>query len=280
MRRLIIITMTICGLCLATACKEKKFKDYEQTDSGLYYKFIVENNEARQPVEGDYLFLTVSYRTDNDSIIFEPREVLDLLQPSSDLFEAYSLMHEGDEAAFILKADSFFLHVGMPELPDFITEETMIFFNIKLNKVSNDEEELAKANADIQNYLQQHGLQGEPTADGLYYFEQAAGKGAAIVEGDTVSLHYTFKLLNDTAFDTSIGRDPIPWIVGNFVPGIDEGLKLMKRGGKATMIMPYTLAFGPQNPYIPIPAFSSVVAEIEVLPNLILPQSMMPQPVQ
>lgn len=284
MKRFFIITLSICGLFLATACKEKKLSGYQQTETGLYYKFIVENKDARTPQEGDYLSLTISYRTDNDSIVFDSRTIWDMQQPSvysGDLYEAYSMMHEGDEAAFAMKADTFFTYMGMPELPDFITDETMVFFNIILNKISNEEEQLAIANKDIKAYLESHQLQAEPTANGLYFIPVEAGKGKKIEVSDTVSLHYTFRLLNDSIFDSSIGRDPMPWIVGQIIPGIDEGLTMMNRGGKATMIMPYNIAFGPQNPYIPIPAFSSIVAEIEVLPNLILPQQpMLNQPAQ
>ena len=274
MRRLFIITMCVCGMILATACKEKKLADYDQTETGLYYKFVTENKEARAPETGDYLFMTISYRTDNDSIIFEPRAIIDMLRPSvyaGDLYEAYAMMHEGDEAAFALKADTFFTYMGMPELPDFINEETMVYFNIKLDKISSEEEEMTKANEAIKGYMESHQLQGEPTEDGLYYISQKEGKGKKILMGDTVSIHYTFRLLNDSIFDTSVGRDPMPWIVGQFVPGIDEGLSMMNRGGKATMILPYSIAFGAQNPYLPIPAFSNIVAEIEVLPVLIMP---------
>ncbi len=281
MKRFFLITMALCSLAVCTtACKDKKFKGYEKTEHELYYKFIVQNKDARPVQSGDYLFLTVSYRTDNDSIVFDERDVVDMMQASTypgDLYEAYSMMHEGDEASFALKADTFFLHMGLPELPSFITDETMVFFTIRMNRIRNAEEINTEKQEEIKQYMNAHALQAEPLESGLYFIEQQAGKGAPIANGDSLSIHYTFKLANDSIFDSSIGRDPMYCIVGRMFPGLDEGLTLMKRGGKATLIMPYNIAFGVQNPYIPVPPFSTIIAEIEVLPNIVRPQNIMPQ---
>ena len=277
MKKLFLITMALCSLVLCTtSCKDKKFKGFKQTENGLYYKFITENKDARTPQMGDYLFLTVSYRTDNDSIVFDERDVIDMMQESTyagDLYEAYGLMHEGDEASFALKADTFFTHMGIPELPAFITEETMVFFNIKLTKVRSEKEMDAEKDAEIQKYMEDHQLVADTvTESGLRFISLAEGKGNNLVEGDSMSLNYTFKLANDSIFDTSADKEPMYCIAGRMFPGLNEGLSLMKRGGKAILIMPYKIAFGVQNPYIPVPPFSTLIAEIEVLPNIVRPK--------
>ncbi len=282
MKRLFIITLAVCSMLMATSCKDKRFKGYDKTENGLYYKFLVENKDARAPQQGDFLFITVSYRTDNDSIVFDPRDVIDQMQPSiytGDLYEAYGLMHEGDEASFIMKADTLFHYMGWPEIPSFITDESVVYFTIKLNRIAGADEIKAEKSQEIDKYITDHNLTATPTESGLYFIEQKAGKGGAIQDGDTLSIHYTFKLINDTIFDSSLGKNPMPCIAGRMFPGMDEGLKLMKRGGKALMIMPYDIAFGVQNPYIPVPPFSTIIAEIEVLPTFIRPE-MPSQPIE
>lgn len=279
MKKLFLITMALCSLVLCTtSCKDKKFKGFKKTDSGLYYKFITENKDARTVNMKDFLFLTVSYRTDNDSIVFEERDVIDMMQESAyagDLYEAYGMMHEGDEASFALRADTFFIHMGVPELPEFITEETMVFFNIKLNKVRSEAEMDAEKNEEIQKYMEDHKLVADTvTESGLRFISLAEGKGNNLVEGDSMSLNYTFKLANDSIFDTSVDKAPMFCIAGHFlIPGLNEGLSMMKRGGKAILIMPYKIAFGAQNPYFPVPPFSTLIAEIEVLPNIVRPDN-------
>jgi len=274
--------MALCGLMLfTTSCKDKKFKGFDQTKKGLYYKFITQNKDARFPKAGDYLFLTVSYRTDNDSIVFDKRDVVDMLRESvypGDLYDAYRMMHEGDEAVFALKADTFLLYSGYPQLPSFIHDNTMIFFTIKLNKIRNEQEVEAEKAEEISNYMKAHELTAEPTESGLYFIETQAGKGKEITTGDSLSILYTFRLINDSIFDSSEGKSPLYCIVGQMFAGLNEGLAKMKRGGKATLIMPYKIAFGVQNPYIPVPPFSTIVADIEVLPNIVRPQPAPEQP--
>lgn len=277
MKRFFIITMALCGLTvLGTSCKEKRLKDFQQTKDGMYYKFISQNQDARTANIGDYMFMTLSYRTDNDSMVFSEQDVIEKMQEQlfpGDLSDAYRMMHEGDEAVFAFKADSFLLKSGMPSLPPFIKDTTMLFFTIKMNKIRSATEIDSEKTEEIKSYMSSHNLTAEPTESGLYYIETKAGKGNDLVAGDSVSILYTFKLANDTVFDSSDGKTPLYCIVGQMFPGLNEGLSKMKRGGKATLIMPYKIAFGDRfNPYIPVPPFSTIVADIEVLPNIVRPQ--------
>ena len=278
MKRLFIITLALCGLTIfGTSCKEKRLKDFQQTEDGLYYKFIAQDTTARSANNGDYLFMTLSYRTDNDSIIFNEQELVNMMRERfypGDLYDAYGMMHEGDEAVFAFKADSFMLKSGMPELPPFIHDTTMLYFTVKMNKIRSEAEIDSEKTEEIKNYMANHNLTAEPTESGLYFIETQPGKGKELVAGDSVSIRYTFRLANDSIFDSSekIGGQPLYCLVGQMFPGLNEGLCKMKRGGKATLIMPYKIAFGAQSRMVPVPPFSTIVADIEVLQNIVRPQ--------
>ena len=63
----------------------------------------------------------------------------------------------------------------------------------------------------------------------------------------TVSVHYEGKLIDGTKFDSSYDRGkPIdfPLGQGRVIPGWEEGIALLKVGGKATLIIPPNLAYG------------------------------------
>ena len=85
--------MALCGLTvLGTSCKEKRLKDFQQTKDGMYYKFISQNQDARTANIGDYMFMTLSYRTDNDSMVFSEQDVIEKMQEQlfpGDLSDAY-----------------------------------------------------------------------------------------------------------------------------------------------------------------------------------------------
>jgi FKBP-type peptidyl-prolyl cis-trans isomerase len=94
----------------------------------------------------------------------------------------------------------------------------------------------------------------------------SVGTGDVAVNGDTVSVNYTGKLANGTVFDTSVGKTPIQFVLGSgrVIAGWDQGLLGMKVGGKRILIIPPTLAYGP-NDYGPIPGNSTLTFEVELV---------------
>lgn len=87
------------------------------------------------------------------------------------------------------------------------------------------------------------------TASGLKYVVVEEGTGPAPKSGDLVKVHYTGTLEDGTKFDSSVDRgEPIEFVLGRgqVIPGWDEGIGLMKVGGKARLIIPPDLAYGEQ----------------------------------
>jgi len=106
------------------------------------------------------------------------------------------------------------------------------------------------------------------TQSGLEYIEVEAGTGAQAKAGDTVSVHYTGKFQDGKVFDSSVSRGkPItfPLGKGNVIKGWDEGIALMKVGGKAQLIIPPNLAYGERGASGAIPPNSTLVFDVELV---------------
>lgn len=106
------------------------------------------------------------------------------------------------------------------------------------------------------------------STSGLMYVIENAGEAYKPELGSRISLHYkgTF-LATGEKFDASYDRNvPIDfnYQVQRMIPGFEEGIKLIGKGGKAKLYLPYRLAYGAQgNPRIS--GYSDLVFEIEMV---------------
>jgi peptidylprolyl isomerase len=105
------------------------------------------------------------------------------------------------------------------------------------------------------------------TASGLEYTITHKGDGKKPQVGDKVKVHYTGKLLNDTVFDSSVGRgQPFEFKLGagQVIKGWDEAFQLLHVGDKATIKLPPDIAYG-ERAQGKIPANSTLIFDIELL---------------
>jgi FKBP-type peptidyl-prolyl cis-trans isomerase 2 len=65
--------------------------------------------------------------------------------------------------------------------------------------------------------------------------------------GDTVKVHYTGKLNDDTVFDTSTNREPLQFTIGEgkVIPDFEQAVVGMKPGETKNIKIPSDRAYGP-----------------------------------
>jgi len=72
---------------------------------------------------------------------------------------------------------------------------------------------------------------------------------STVENGNTVSVHYTGTLNDGTQFDSSRGRDPLSFLVGDgqVIPGFDNAVVGMTVGESKTFTIPADEAYGQKN---------------------------------
>lgn len=132
---------------------------------------------------------------------------------------------------------------------------------------------LASPPDSLQNldaFLSKNELTLDKTRSGLLFKIEKAGEGNAVRPGQFVKVHYTGKLLNGRVFDatrTAETDEPFVFQIGfrQAVAGLEEGIGLLKPGGKATFYLPAKLAYGNMPVGSAIPAGAALIYEVELL---------------
>ena len=143
----------------------------------------------------------------------------------------------------------------------------------------NDQELKDQETRLLQQYLATNKITEEPTQSGIYYLPITEGTGVAPNLYTWVEIQYTGELLDGTVFTTSDEETakandildeeflygPARLQVGYIgIAGLNEGIQLMKVGGKARFIIPSELAMGG---YATggVPAYSTLIYTVELL---------------
>ncbi|GAB4332620.1 MAG: hypothetical protein OHK0038_08380 [Flammeovirgaceae bacterium] len=265
---------------------EQQLKDSnwvaEKTPTGLYY-IIRKTGEGRQPKSGDYV--SVHYK----GMFLDGNSFDDSYRRGSPLIfqigkgnvikgweEAIPLLKEGSSAVLYLPSSLAYGNRGAGKV---IAPNTVIKFEVELLKVQTEQERQAdmlaleqkrvlEEDEIIQNYLKKNRLKATKTENGLYYVITKQGNGLQPKQGDKVSVHYKGTLLDGKVFDESYKRGQpfqFPVGLGQVIKGWDEGIPLLKEGGKATLVIPSRLAYGNQQAGVDIKPNSVLRFDVELV---------------
>ncbi|MCF2490121.1 FKBP-type peptidyl-prolyl cis-trans isomerase [Dyadobacter sp. CY347] len=270
---------------LAAACNQHKT---QVTESGLKYQIFEHEDKAKKAKLGDIMTFHFVLKNGSDSTLRDTykegapqKMVLQAPQYKGSFEEGLALLASGDSAKISINADSMFAKIGQP-MPPMIKKGSDLSFTVKVVSVLSPEEFQKQLSESvnkqktidakvIDDYLAKNNLKAkaQKTASGLAYVDDVVGTGDSPKAGDNVKVHYTGKLLDGKVFDSSKngGRPPIDFQVGvgMVIPGWEEGIMLMKKGGKRTLIIPSGLAYGAEGSPGTIPANSVLLFDVELV---------------
>jgi FKBP-type peptidyl-prolyl cis-trans isomerase FkpA len=297
---LLILTLPVVLNCTAGDVKS----DYKiDPATGVRYIFYKHNSSGDKPALGDIAFVRISYKRDDDSLLFDSHSggrtdsaaVIPLTLKSvfhASLEEGIAMMAAGDSASFLVSADSLYLKAfKLKALPHFIKNGSDLKFYIKLvkfespaqlkdeqmAKIEKRREEMAKmqhSEADsIRKFLAKNNIIAKPLmVDSIYILERTGIPGKSVNDGDSILVKYTGMLLDGTVFDQSNKGDGGPGTYkllykhnAQLIHGWIDVLGSMHEGEKVKFLLPSSMAYGPFGAGKQIPPYTSLIFEIEIL---------------
>jgi FKBP-type peptidyl-prolyl cis-trans isomerase FkpA len=271
--------LVMASLAAMTSCDNYRTN---VTENGLKYRIFESHEGARKPKIGELVTLNLVLKNSKDSVLRDtykegrPFQIMLQTPPFKGSFEeGLAMLAKEDSAAFYVSADSLFSKMGQP-LPPELPKGSDITFTVKILDIQNEQEykkasELSRASQGkvdakiIDDYVAKNGLKTTETPSGLNYLVVKEGTGDKPAAGDIVSVQYAGRLLNGKEFDKSTSPVDFPIGVGQVIPGWEEGIMNMRKGGKSTFIIPSSIGYGEQGSPGAIPPNSVLVFDVELV---------------
>lgn len=194
-------------------------------------------------------------------------------------------LFEGGQMPPLIKAeDEFTIYLGVSEV---FTEEELQVWQQEMAEEQRQQaerkaaEQLTTDKDILQDYFEKNNIEPQTTESGLSYVIHSEGSGENPQPGDQVKVNYSGQILEGAYFDSSIKSvaeehglfnpqreyGPFTFTLGQgaVIKGWDEGIALLKKGGKATLYIPSPLAYGSRQRSAEIVANSILVFDVELV---------------
>ena len=246
-------------------------------DKPGYTDWIEFSFNARLVSNPDAIVITTDSLTAQDNNIYNsltlygPKRVLMSTIMIAGLYEGLTMMREGAKARFIFKSN---LGYGK-YTAEKISPYSSLIFEVELLHVIHNIDRYERNL--MTKFLLENNITDDSTSSGLVYHEVFPGTGNYPAIGDIVEIIYKGYFLNGKSFTSQATSKTFSIGYSQLIPGVEEGIKLMKKGGKAKLIIPYYLAYGSagyvyqviqnqeMNYYTLIWPYSTLVYDIELV---------------
>lgn len=286
------VAVVAAALVTLNACKP----GFKKLGDGLEYSIVKDEKGDKTPKIGDVIEMHIRLKAD-DSLLADSRKennnnpIQTPLQESEfkgDWTHALKYLTAGDSAVIKVSLDSLKAFMkGQQQLPPFMDGRKNLVYEVKVVSIKSQQEAEAEAKkkfmeyskaqneADdkiLQEYFTKNSLNPTKTSSGLYYIMEKEGTGANPTRGQAVTVNYTGRTLDGKMFDSNTDPamnrvQPFTFTLGTgeVIDGWDEGVALMKKGSKAKLFIPSSMAYGEMGREPLIPKNAILMFDVEVV---------------
>lgn len=276
MKHLLLVIISLCGLVNLKA----QYAPAIAKAGVLFYNIIPANDSLNNRKTAPSDLLDIDYHmsiASNDSVLaetFTKNQPVTVPATHPSFRGIFKEMKKGDRVNIIISADSFYKYTINAPLPAYIKKGDSLSFYIKVHDIMNEPEfaakqyakELAQTREDsvvASKFISQF-QRIKKTHTGLHYVVSTPGTGKQPVTGSKVTVKYRGYLTSGKVFESNM--QGFTFTVGSkeVIAGWNEGIKLMREGGRFKFIIPPHLAYGGSGADI-IPPFTTIVFDIDLI---------------
>jgi FKBP-type peptidyl-prolyl cis-trans isomerase len=232
--------------------------DAQRSSAGVYYVIDTPGDDV-YPTSDAYVKISYKgYLLDGSVFDSSTEEGIsfDLLNVIPGFADGIKFFSTGSKGTILIPPSLAYGNAGIKNV---VPGGAVVIFDVEVISIMNPQSE-----ADIINYLDDNNLTAERTNTGLYYHIENQGDGAEITSNSLVVVKYKGTFINGVEFDASSATGA-NFDISNLIPGFAEGLQLFNVGGKGTLYIPPSLAYGSEGISGKIPRNAVLIFEIEIL---------------
>lgn len=280
---------------LFTSCTDSRYK---KSTNGLEYKIISGNGGSKINKGNTIKFTVVAFYKDSalltgyDSV--PQLLVIDSLNLPPNYMSIFTKAQKGDSIITRILVDTLIKYT--PQIPPYAKKGNYLSTHIKVIDVFSDSSVISKEkisymasmrNLDstmkstqkvkddkiITDYLAKNNITAVKTGKGTYVQIENPGTGESIDSGKAVTVNYKGMTLSGQGFDSSYDPSgsgkaikPFTMIIGQrgAIEGMDDGLRMFKKGGKGKLFIPSSLGYGARGAGGVIKANENLIFNVDV----------------
>jgi FKBP-type peptidyl-prolyl cis-trans isomerase FkpA len=287
---LIGIAFGVCCLSIVS-CSEKQPSEYHVANKDVRYKVHEMGGGDRKPKSGNFITLNLQFSTVNDSIYYRSAnsrkggiDVIKMGRKKGGLEGAFKKLVEGDSVTLRCKTAKFYNDYLEEVIPSFMQNEPEMKLTFRLEKIQTaaeyEEQQQRLTNPDdemeieelvkLSKYLEAHNIDTTHLVHGIYVVKEEEGSGEFPVSGEMVRIRLEGRSLEGKLFFSSLEKDSLfefqLGVQDQMVKGLEIGLRELKEGAKAKIIIPSQLGFSGKGSLEGIiPPYTTVIYNVEMI---------------
>ena len=142
--------------------------------------------------------------------------------------------------------------------------------DVDLKDVKTEDEVNQEEMDSVNSFVLHNYPEADAYSNALYVYNEVKGTGNAPSNDGGVTFNFTRKYLDGTVIESTLESAPLQvyFFENRLVPGLEAGIKQMREGGKAILIMPSKLGFGASIQVIPQKVRQKWVSDEQLEPKV------------